>query len=240
MSRPALGGRRFGDVVARGRGAVTEWGPLDEPDLEVMLRADLGVTLVTGKVSAWADQSPNGRDVTQAVVAKRPVVSTFSGRDALLFNSANAEFLESILYTPQLTEPTTIYVVLSASTPTGAMYAVDSAIPGGGVGRTRLFWGTTNWTVNSLVAGAVLSDNAICHVADAVDAVYSDMDFTTAAVTGVDPAGIPAMTVGTSRVHALGWNGTISEILVFGSAHDAAKRAQLAAYFNGLYGLAIT
>jgi hypothetical protein len=40
------------------------------------LKADAGVTLSAGKVSNWADQSGNGNDVSQAVVANQPVVNT--------------------------------------------------------------------------------------------------------------------------------------------------------------------
>lgn len=43
------------------------------------LRADLGVTLNGSNVSAWADQSGNGRDLAQATTTKQPPYSTSGG-----------------------------------------------------------------------------------------------------------------------------------------------------------------
>ena len=43
------------------------------------LRGGFGITQVAGpKISAWADQSGNGRDFTQAVDANRPTVATLA------------------------------------------------------------------------------------------------------------------------------------------------------------------
>lgn len=68
----------------------TVWTPRALPDLAAWYRADLGVTEVSGSVSAWADQSGNGRHVVQGVAARQPTfiasVSALGGRPALSFN----------------------------------------------------------------------------------------------------------------------------------------------------------
>jgi len=53
-------------------------------------KANTGVTLVGGKVSAWADQSGNSNDLEQTVDAARPlfVASGFNGHPTLRFSGA--------------------------------------------------------------------------------------------------------------------------------------------------------
>lgn len=52
--------------------------------LKLHLDGKLGVTITSGKVSAWADQSGNGRNATQSNAALRP---TYNGTDAITFNA---------------------------------------------------------------------------------------------------------------------------------------------------------
>ena len=53
-------------------------------------RADMGITLVSGVVSAWADQSGNGNHLVQATANRRPAYSTahadWNGRPALTWD----------------------------------------------------------------------------------------------------------------------------------------------------------
>lgn len=60
-----IGGR--GDLVL---------SPTQVSGLALWLEADRGVTLTSGKVSTWADQSGNGRDFTQSTASVRPTVGT--------------------------------------------------------------------------------------------------------------------------------------------------------------------
>lgn len=43
------------------------------------VRSDLGITTVSGSVSAWADQSGNNKNVSQGKAGKRPVYNTSGG-----------------------------------------------------------------------------------------------------------------------------------------------------------------
>lgn len=57
--------------------------PTDLSGLDLWLKSDTGITLVSGKVSAWADQSGNGRNAVQGTDANRPIMAgsqvSFSG-----------------------------------------------------------------------------------------------------------------------------------------------------------------
>jgi hypothetical protein len=61
------------------------------PGCVLWLRADLGVTLNAGNVSAWADQSGLGNDVTQATAADQPllVASAQNGRPGVRFDGVD-------------------------------------------------------------------------------------------------------------------------------------------------------
>ncbi len=54
-----------------GSGGGRYFSPLDLPGMVDWHRADLGVTLVSGLVSAWADQSGNGHHLTQPTAGNR-------------------------------------------------------------------------------------------------------------------------------------------------------------------------
>ena len=84
VSRPATG-RRIDIRRANLYGGAAPFTPASLSGLILWLRADLGITLAGAKVSAWADQSGNGNDFTQAVDARRP---TFTASDANFNNQA--------------------------------------------------------------------------------------------------------------------------------------------------------
>lgn len=65
--------------------------PADLPGLAAWYKADAGITTVSSAVSVWADQSGNGRDVTQGVAANRPAYGseTLNGIDVLTFDGSD-------------------------------------------------------------------------------------------------------------------------------------------------------
>jgi hypothetical protein len=59
------------------------------PNLGLWLKADAGVTLVSGAVDAWADQSGNGRNFTAPGATNRPAYSgTLNGLPVLTFDGS--------------------------------------------------------------------------------------------------------------------------------------------------------
>lgn len=69
------------------------------PNIALLLDGDLGITLGGQPldVSAWADQSGNGRDYTQATTANQPhqVVGDLNGHDSLRFGSPGDQFMDA-------------------------------------------------------------------------------------------------------------------------------------------------
>jgi hypothetical protein len=59
--------------------------------LQIWYKADVGVTSSAGKVSAWADQSGNGRNATQGTSTAQPslVVDALNGKPVISFNGTS-------------------------------------------------------------------------------------------------------------------------------------------------------
>lgn len=95
-------------MIPRGVLAAAWWrrrlagfSPTDIDGAVLWLRADLGVTLDgSGNVSAWADQSGNGNDVTQTSASSRPSyddsVEALGGQPAIHKISGTSGTLESV------------------------------------------------------------------------------------------------------------------------------------------------
>jgi hypothetical protein len=83
--------RPGGRANLRDVGGWGPWRPTRIPGCVLWLRADLGVTLVSGKVSAWADQSGMGNHFTQATGADQMayVAPAYNGHPALRHGDAS-------------------------------------------------------------------------------------------------------------------------------------------------------
>jgi hypothetical protein len=102
--------------------------------LRCWLTAARGVELVSGKVSAWRDQSSNGKDALQATAAFRPtfVADAGDGRPALSFDGTNDVF-DPIVDVIESVGKTFTLIVTHKMTP-GATFGASVSI-GGGLGE---------------------------------------------------------------------------------------------------------
>lgn len=67
--------------------SVTAWTITDLPGITGRWRADLGITLTSGKVSDWANQGSGGGSVTDGGFStRRPTPTTRNGKDVLQFH----------------------------------------------------------------------------------------------------------------------------------------------------------
>jgi len=91
MPRLSLG---LGVQNIRKVGGVAPFSPADISGLSLWLKADAGVTLLMSNVTAWADQSGNGRSVT---VASLPAftASSINGKPTIDFNGAT-QFVDAL------------------------------------------------------------------------------------------------------------------------------------------------
>jgi len=115
------------------------------------VQSDIGITITGGKVSLWADQTPNTpHDFSQATAGARPVMgSSVNGFASVLFDGVD-DFLSSTLDTP---------APLTTTTFMWAVYRIVSA-PAGNV---SMFGGTNfGQTVNSdVLRNSVLYNNVV-------------------------------------------------------------------------------
>ena len=88
FNKAAFGGAFEGPFGGRGGG----FSPSDIANLELWLKADAGITFNGSDVSAWADQSGNGRNATQNTASRQPlfVASVINGLPAVEFDGVDA------------------------------------------------------------------------------------------------------------------------------------------------------
>lgn len=125
MSRPFAARRQDANRRALAY-ASRAFSPMSISGLALWLRADMGITLATTKIAAWADQSGNGRDFAQGTDAQRPVfVSTtpaFAGQPCARFGGV--QILSSLASLPAF--PSGLSVVMAiGNTPNQVSVAME-------------------------------------------------------------------------------------------------------------------
>jgi hypothetical protein len=119
-------------------------GTIPQQQLKLWLKADQGVSVAAGKVSAWTDQSGSGTHAAQATGASQPtfVASAFNGRPALQFDGVD-DFLTFNLPLSGLTGMTIVLVSASTS-------ATQDGTSNGAT-NSAIFWNeTSDWCTVSL------------------------------------------------------------------------------------------
>lgn len=88
----------------------TSFSPLNLTNLKLWVKSDVGITLNGSNVSAWADQSGNGNNLTQAVAVSQPayVANQINGYGSVQFDGIN-DSLKSNSFT--LNQPETIFII---------------------------------------------------------------------------------------------------------------------------------
>lgn len=151
---------------------LTIYGP---SAVELWLRADLGITLNGGNVSAWADQSgsaDNGgagsHHAVQGTAGNQPLYvasdATFAGQACISFNKARPDVLASAVWTTAPTVVGTFFIVCNsdgaaatevfcsfAEAGTGELYQNAAADVQYFQGSTLLFVGETTVAVPSVL-----------------------------------------------------------------------------------------
>lgn len=90
------------------------WTPKLAANTKLWLRGDLGITLTSGRVSAWADQSGVGNHFVQAALSSDPAAGTLLGQPAVYFDGAS-RFLQCASYSAPATDGEWWAVVSSAA-----------------------------------------------------------------------------------------------------------------------------
>jgi photosystem II stability/assembly factor-like uncharacterized protein len=224
--------------------------------LTVWLRADLGVTATGGKVSAWADQSGEGRSATQATAAAQPalVANALNGKPVISFDGTS-DFMNFTYPVNGLTGMTIVMVGNNATSQVGGSNGGDHAAllwhetaPWGWVHlspfqtnvRFRFGTGQTNnlpsyTRLTSLGTGysrtiAVKNGTTDSLYVNGMQVVNATGKLATIArcqnVAMIGRGGAPTISY---------FNGNIAEIMVYNRALTAAELATVDAYLTEKY-----
>lgn len=199
-------------------------------NMAAWFRKGVGITEAASAVSAWADQSGNGRNLVQATGANQPDV-TASG--TILFNGS-ADFLKTAGFT--FAQPCTIClrvkmvawvlndIIFDGNTAASGAVYMHPTTP-----NVRQYAGADATANGALVADTWASMVAVFNGASSV----LQIDSTT--VTGNPGTGtMGGFTLGAGAGGTAFANIEVAEAILYGAASDASKRAEYKAYLDAV------
>ena len=214
--------------------------PSSIPNLALWVRADVGITVVTG-VSVWADQSGNGHNLIQATTGNQPtylLTGGPTGGPALGFTAANVQNMKAT-YTE--VQPVERYVVGKFGTTASGMTMFDGAA--GGNSARLLQNSSSNW---GIAAGSTLNLTGPSYTSGLWYAMGGSFNGASSAVgqNGVFNTGTTgtAATVGGVYLGVFGdgasapLTGNIVEVVDYEGTLTTVQRAQLESYFHAQWG----
>jgi hypothetical protein len=215
--------------------------PIDISGCVLWLRSDLGITKDgADKVSAWADQSGNGNDVTQAAGDSQPlwVASQLNGYPSIRFDGANDAMVTAPFV---LSQPEDIYLVIKQP----SFLHGDSIMDGNAVNSGRvaqlnpspeiaLYAGGAGWVCNTTTGSLNWQ---------LLQSRFNGAASLTRINGGVPVVGDPgAANMGGVSLGATGGIGDFcniefSEIIIYSSALSDSNRQLVETYLNGRYAI---
>lgn len=225
--------------------------PLTVPGLMAWYEADFGVTTVSGRVSAWADQSLAGdtnRTLIQGTAAFRPTFNAadanFNGHPSMTFSGADPDFLNPTgNWSVSIAQPITTFSVHSVSSLAAPVayfddqattngFSLQQSAGGGFFARAGalLSSGSDNTLNKPTVYAVVFNGNS--------SLLYDSAQ--TAVVTGaIGSNGSTGLVVGSSPGGGSALSGTMCALLVYSGALTGAQRSVLWGYLGAKYGVTI-
>lgn len=218
--------------------------PIDIAGCVLWLRSDLGVTKGANPfpVSAWADQSGNGNNLTQAAGGSQPtwVDSQLNGYPAIRFSSDFLSKTDMVL-----THPYTVFLVYKSTTigtfaASDTVFAQESDI-WGFYETDNVIWKNAIYDGTALIYnGGYLANNvfAVCSFIfnGANSYMYENtVERVSGAIAGAAASGfnLGAQTFG-GRAYA---GMDCVEVIIFNSALSNPNRALVENYLNGRYAI---
>jgi hypothetical protein len=250
----------FGDGPAlRGGGGPPQTG------LSLWLNADVGVTLISGKVSQWNDQSGNNNHVTQSDASLRPTVSASSvnAKAGITFDT-----LLSLITTNDIIangQPRTLVAVVKP-----AFSVASSGIITGSVASFRTAGRQMVFTFEDATGSGIdclIYSDAIGNVDETTNSIQATagvgVELEWEMVVGSPPlfrnnavdqavqiyggfgdgnvhddnGGSPSFYVGNYSALNGGWRGDINMLFVYDHILSGADKTTLRTYLNGYYGV---
>lgn len=232
------------------------FSPSQIAGLALWLRADLGVTLNAGNVSAWADQSGSGASsATQGTAANQPAWSAVggaNGRPAIVFNGTTNYLSFSGLGSPQAAYSIFAVVTASFTVQLPVWSTRLNAAPGSG---TTTFFGTTAARQTFAYQGGVAPSASVITAAQMSTSnphileLVADNAAGTRVVrfdgaNGVSDsgdAGLATYLAGgeLGRDSGAVFAMTLMELIQYSSALSSTNRASVERYLGNRYGIAV-
>ncbi len=198
-------------------------------------RYNTGITVTGAGVSQWDDQTANARHLLQATDVNRP---SKQADGSILFNGTG-HYLKCSAFT--LNQPETIYILFKSVSWTSLDYVCDgNAVSTGNIVQ---FNGTPNLVFAASLANIDFSGEptigtycALCVVFNGASSVGR---INNTEVTGnPGAANMGGFTLGANATPGSYSNIQVKEAIIFPTAHDAATRARVIRYLQGVGGLA--
>lgn len=249
MSAQLLSRRGLTRHRAASSGTPTPF-PTGVSGLAARYEPDMGVTLNGSAVSAWADQSSNGNNLTQSTAAKQPAAAgaTLNGVPLLGFNGS--QYLNGLTNAGIVGNAFTVFAVVQPSSTTGTPCIASFGPPSGGR-EYRLSAGKQDLVAANVAdvgqGAAVLSAGgshvvALTYTGSSLQLWRNgSADGAAVSVTQSFNSGNSGVTVGvhpglTSDM----WNGNIGTVLAFGRVLTASEIGQVDSYLGDKYNIAVT
>jgi hypothetical protein len=224
---------------------ATVWNPgqiTSLSNLKQWLRADLGVT--TGSTLTWADQSPNGNNVTQSTLAKQPTHGATgpNSQAAFAFVSASTQFLSRS--TAVLgASPWTIWLVHKITGSSQLSYYVGNSSSDGfgalkGTNRDMSYTGVATLQDSTATANWEIWEISNTGSATTLRVNGSSASLTNSASQPLSPSAQTTVGAG-NNAGASAMDGGVAEIIACNSATlPASDVANIRTYLTYRYGLA--
>lgn len=185
--------------------------------IQQYVRADVGVTTVSSKVSTWADQSGNSQNWTQSTGANQPAAPTgnfaSTGLPYIAFNGTTSYMTAPAFPTAMTTATSFLIMALTNVVATQVFGIIGGGTPAGAVGSLYLYAVGGGYIGNDGVGGASYQ---IIQTVDALPHNYAFTNAKTKQEGGIDGS----LTVTTPNSVALNNAGTTSYLGCYNSLVD--------------------
>ena len=223
--------------------------PIQLANCVLWLRADLGVTLQSGNVKTWADQSgtfdPN-KNATQANTSLQPAFSSasalYGGQPVITFTGLQS--LPTGTWNSALSQPVTSFVVGHTTNTSGNSYFHDSLSTGAMFGIFDAGGSNVELVTFNILSSGVGTRNtpSIIHgVFNSASSAVAVGQRTPQATGDAGTGGAAGLTIGNASAGFGGGfslGGPLAEVIVYSRVLSAGEIGLVSSYLAGRYALA--
>lgn len=238
--------------------APSAWMPSNLSNLAAWWKADAGLTLAGSSLSAWADQTTNANNLTQATAAEQPqrVTDGLNSTDTISFAGATLSLAAADANSLDLAATgLSLFAVARPATGQSAAALLDKASTGsdstptyrvgfgsGQNGKSWQFIGTNTRTVASTAATDVFSIFEVVTDESGVGSgllAVNGTVATTFASTGPDVDSTKPVIVGKVSDDTAPFGGELAEVVLVGREVSLSERQKIEGYLANKWGLQI-